>query len=99
MYVGGGKGMKKYRKKPVIIEAEQWFKFGDVPKAPIEKEIFSHDGGCVCKQCGEDIDIHAICKTLEGKHIVCPGDYIIRGIKGEFYPCKKDIFFATYEPV
>ena len=37
--------------------------------------------------------------TLEGGHIVSPGDYIIKGIKGEHYPCKPDIFEATYEKV
>jgi hypothetical protein len=36
---------------------------------------------------------------LEGKHVVCPGDYIIKGIKGEYYPCKPDVFEDTYEPV
>jgi hypothetical protein len=40
-----------------------------------------------------------IIKTLEGPHIASPGDYIIRGVKGELYPCKPDIFEATYEPV
>jgi hypothetical protein len=39
------------------------------------------------------------CPTPEGWHIVCPGDYIIKGIKGEFYPCKPDIFEMTYEKV
>ena len=36
--------------------------------------------------------------TLEGAHWVTPGDYVIRGVQGEFYPCKPDIFSATYEP-
>lgn len=40
-----------------------------------------------------------IIKTLEGEHVATIGDYIIRGVKGEFYPCKPDIFEATYEPV
>ena len=38
-------------------------------------------------------------KTLEGIHYALPGDYIIRGIKGEVYPCKPDIFKQTYEPI
>jgi hypothetical protein len=42
---------------------------------------------------------HGWIETLEGGHIVCPGDYIITGIKGEHYPCKPDIFEATYEKV
>ena len=36
--------------------------------------------------------------TVEGDHTALPGDWIIRGVKGEFYPCKPDIFAATYEP-
>jgi hypothetical protein len=42
---------------------------------------------------------HGWIETLEGGHIVCPGDYIITGVKGERYPCKPDIFEATYEKV
>jgi len=42
---------------------------------------------------------HGNVKTLEGYHIACPGDYIIRGIQGEHYPCKPDIFKATYDKV
>ena len=37
--------------------------------------------------------------TLEGNHLACVGDYIIRGVAGEYYPCKPDIFEKTYEPV
>lgn len=42
---------------------------------------------------------HGFIDTLEGGHTVCPGDWIIRGVQGEFYPCKPDIFEATYEAV
>ena len=42
---------------------------------------------------------HGWIDTLEGGHIVCPGDWIITGVKGEHYPCKPDIFEMTYEPV
>lgn len=42
---------------------------------------------------------HGWIDTLEGGHIVCPGDYIIKGVQGEFYPCKPDIFEQTYERV
>lgn len=42
---------------------------------------------------------HGWIDTLEGGHIVCPGDWIITGVKGENYPCKPDIFEMTYEPV
>ena len=70
----------KYRKKPVIIEAVQWFKHGD---HPMVKKHFKSDMGYI--------------DTLEGAHIVTPGDWIITGVKGEFYPCKPDIFELTYE--
>lgn len=51
----------------------------------------------------EDCDFrmhdHGYIDTLEGGHTVCPGDFILTGIKGEHYPCKPDIFDATYEPI
>ena len=74
----------KYRKKPVVVEATQWFKMGDHP----EVVRFSRNSS-----------ILGWIKTLEGGHIVNPGDYIITGVKGEHYPCKPDIFELTYEPV
>lgn len=52
-----------------------------------------------CSQCALVMHVHGWIDTLEGGHIVCPGDWIIKGIKGEFYPCKPDIFEATYEAV
>ena len=47
--------------------------------------------------CHATMHDHGFIDTLEGGHTVCPGDYIIRGVQGEFYPCKPDIFAATYE--
>ena len=87
----------KYRKKPVIIDAWQWFKNDDVPEAnthPIDS-----DTEWSCQQCGNKASQNNNCPTLEGWHIVCPGDYIIKGVKGEFYPCKPDIFEMTYEKI
>ena len=75
----------KFRKKPVVIEATQWFKNGDHP-AVVEASV--NDG----------MNVHLI-ETLEGDHIVSPGDWIITGVKGENYPCKPDIFEMTYERV
>lgn len=89
--------MAKYRKKPVVVEAEQWFKNGDVPYADITP--IDSDTEWICRECGNKASAHGNCPTLEGFHIVCPGDYIITGIKGENYPCKPDIFEQTYEPV
>ena len=59
----------------------------------------SMDGQTECRHCGRIMHDHGWIDTLEGGHIVCPGDWIITGIKGEFYPCKPDIFEATYEQV
>ena len=54
-------------------------------------------GENVCKHCGQAMHVHGWIDTLEGGHIVCPGDWIITGVKGERYPCKPEIFEATYE--
>ncbi len=89
------KKYQKYRKKPIVIEAIQWMKEGDHPAVTIP--TWSHEGGSTCSECGKPLDkIHGIINTLEGVGRVCPGDYIIKGIKGELYPCKPDIFEVTY---
>ena len=92
--------MAKYRKKPVVIEAEQWapYKVSDFLSQANLVPIDS-DTDWICRDCGNRATLHMNCRTLEGWHIVCPGDYIIKGIKGEFYPCKPDIFEMTYEKV
>ena len=76
----------KYRKKPVEIEAWQHIPFAPMPEWVLEK---------ILRRDGDTISIF----TLEGAMRADPGDWIIRGIKGEVYPCKPDIFEATYEPV
>jgi len=53
-------------------------------------------GNKPCEQCGEPHHVHGWLDTLEAGHRVCPGDWIITGVKGELYPCKPDIFEATY---
>lgn len=65
-----------------------------VPAAPGSGE----HGTDACRKCGRTMHDHGWIDTLEGGHTVCPGDWIITGIKGERYPCKPDIFGATYEP-
>lgn len=55
------------------------------------------DSERACEHCGVRMHDHGWIDTLEGGHIVCPGDWIIQGVKGEFYPCKPDIFEALYE--
>jgi len=105
----------KFRKKPVVIEATQWFKNGDHPEdrwspegvipEDWEGDIVRYyrtpevDGQNKCPHCGNIMHDHGWIETLEGGHIVCPGDWIITGVKGEHYPCKPDIFDMTYEPV
>jgi len=91
--------MAKYRKKPVVIEAVQWD--GKYTDEIINFIYFiAHwDREKVCGQCGELSSSHGRIKTLEGGHIVCPGDWIITGVEGEKYPCKPGIFEKTYERV
>lgn len=59
------------------------------------------DGNSRCQHCKQTMHVHGWMPTLEAPDgfTVCPGDWIITGVKGEMYPCKHDIFFATYEPV
>jgi len=57
------------------------------------------DTPCSHAGCGRTMHDHGWIDTLEGGHIVCPGDWIITGVAGEMYPCKPAIFEATYEPV
>lgn len=86
--------MAQYRKKPVVIEAVQWTGdnydevdsfIGLVNNPNHAKHGYSKEG------------VHI--KTLEGVMTASVGDWIIKGVKGEFYPCKPDIFAATYEAV
>lgn len=97
--------MSKYRKKPVIIEAEQWLKHGDNPSVtyyadPHNKTVEGiHFASQRCEHCQKSKGEHGWIDTLEGGHIVCPGDFIITGVAGERYPCKESIFHQTYEPV
>jgi hypothetical protein len=78
----------RYRKKPVEVEAMQ----------VTESTPFT----AVAEFVGQEIEVgvdRIVIHTLEGDMRVSPDDWIIRGVKGEFYPCKPDIFAATYEPV
>jgi hypothetical protein len=88
--------MAKFRKKPIVIEATQWFKNGDHPDVEVP-ELLHEQARRKCAACSETMDTHGWIDTLEGKHVVCPSDWIITGIQGERYPCKQDIFEKTYE--
>jgi hypothetical protein len=89
----------QFRKKPVIIEAVQWFKHGDNPDIEIYLPRMGLTADDMCKRCDSKLFAHGWIKTLEGGHKVCPSDWIITGVKGEKYPCKPDIFEHTYKPV
>lgn len=90
----------RFRKKPVVVEASRWTK--TCPHPAVEGYPWR---GCrypartVCDACGALLRDHGWVPTLEGGHVVCPGDWIITGVRGEHYPCKPDIFAETYEPV
>lgn len=78
--------MAKFRKKPVVIEAVQW-------TGSNGNEIVRFITGLPDAEAFDET-----IKTLEGEMHASVGDWIIKGVKGEFYPCKPDIFEATYEP-
>lgn len=81
--------MPKYKKKPVVIEAIQW-------TGENTQEVVEFSRGKVRVP---DSIYHLIVDTLEGSMTASRGDFIIRGIQGEYYPCKPNIFFETYDEV
>lgn len=95
----------KFRKKPVVIEAwtvaeinrafatDYWAGLPDCIRDAYD------DGGWVVGALGDDGKRGIYIPTLEGSMFGGPGDWIIRGTEGEFYPCKPDAFAATFEPV
>lgn len=99
------KGWKimKYRKKPVVIQAIQlnWKNWSEVCEflgGIISSENPGREAEDYSDSCGElSPYIEITIPTLEGDHLAKHGDYIIKGIQGEFYPCKPDIFEASYE--
>lgn len=98
--------MARFRKKPVVIEAIQWEGLPDLtemlgPSAKAETArmerfddwMVANQGDRKCRYVGDTIVI----PTLEGDMVASKGDWIIKGVHGELYPCKPDIFAATYE--
>jgi hypothetical protein len=101
--------MPQFRKKPVEIEAVQlcWRNWGEVcdllgdvvgPHNP-GRSVSTFSDTCGEQSMTEAGWIELTIPTLEGDHVARHGDFIVRGVKGEFYPCKPDIFAATYDPV
>jgi hypothetical protein len=94
--------MSKYRKKPIVIEAVQWFKHGDHPEVHERGRMTISTGfGDNYAERESEVSLEGcgFIHTLEGDHVVTPGDWIVRGVKGELYSCKPDIFEAAYEAV
>lgn len=88
--------MTKYRKKPVVIEAANWNgsdEWADTIVQWITKT------GREAEHIKNGLSNHIAITTLEGIMQASEGDWIIQGVKGEFYSCKPDIFATTYEPV
>ena len=89
----------KYRKKPVVIDAWRWTGEvteelkGIVTEPPF---VFSYKSKSLNSN---EVVLELTVETLEGTMIISVGDYIIRGVNGEYYPCKPDIFEKTYEKV
>jgi len=86
---------QKFRKRPVIIEAEQ-FVVWDLKKIPPFIEL---QGVKFPVYKNDNQEPYLVIPTLEGQHIASNLDYIIKGIEGELYPCKPNIFENTYEKV
>jgi len=103
----------KYRKRPIVIEAVQWSGCNHIEmenflakqsdtQLPVPDNYTELYGGEFRLSLGDNYAIQdgtLIIKTLEGQHAATIGDYIICGVAGEYYPCKPDIFIATYEEV
>lgn len=97
--------MHKFRKKPVVVEAFQMTKERRMENSEWPEWLnhawnkdYDIPGSLFRQRIDADLPDPLAIRTLEGVHIVQWGDWIIRGIKGELYPCKPDIFAATYEP-
>lgn len=90
--------MARYRKRPVVVEAFQWTGDKNQTDDPTWiKEAVKKGVVSIFPKSPEGLIM--MIDTLEGVMTAKPNDYIIRGVNGEFYPCKPDIFEKTYEPV
>jgi hypothetical protein len=90
--------MALYRKKPVVIEAFKWTGGSDQTEDPVWI-VEAIKAGAVRFENKGTPECALLIDTLEGTHKANQGDFIIQGVKGELYPCKPDIFAATYDTV
>lgn len=88
--------MSKFRKKPVVIEAVQ-YTGKKIPVEAVPRWLVDAMFDRTVTPSADDTVKELYVATLEGRMTVSVGDWIIRGVKGEIYPCKPDIFEATYE--
>ena len=91
----------KYRKRPVVVEAFQMTEknWREAHKETIPYWFFQAIRDNIACKNGITSDFWGFIETLEGRHKVLWNDYVIKGVKGELYPCKPDIFNMTYEAV
>ena len=101
------KKVRKFRKKPVEVEAVQFVIGSEVPATEflgigeehkVNDSMVWENDNAIFEKTQQDVSSLKI-KTLEGLMNVSNGDYIIKGVQGEFYPCKPDIFNETYEEI
>ena len=99
--------MKRYRKKPVIVEATRiYYLQEEFPEVLVAKYV-PPSGPVQYWSANEEVrrggvpghDFELVVRTLEGDMTVSDGDWLIKGVKGEYYPCKHEIFLQTYEEV
>lgn len=90
--------MAFYRTKPVVKEAVQWSGLTGDRQNLVQWAEFGRPVNVAPRLRFND-DGTVTIKTLEGDHLALPGDWIVRGLQGELYPCKNEIFNKTYEPV
>lgn len=82
----------KVRKRPVVVDA---WKIGDADFPQVGHTVLQEGK---CESCGKPLcEEHLIIHSLEGDMLMCPDDWLIQGVNGEFYPCKTDVFEQTYD--
>lgn len=90
----------KYKKKPIVVEAVQWNGLNLEEIKDFVGDSLIYNINDAAWKVGKDAPtVHIKIKTLEGTMIAKAGDYIIRGVNGEIYPCKAEVFWRSYEEV